>query len=165
MNLLKALFAVLALSFTLNSWAITDDEQVEFTDGITEGKMKIVEKFVKADVKIVNEKFFGWSPIQMAANRGQIAVVKYLLEKGADINYVHPVAHHTAFHLAALSGYTEMAKFLASKGADVNTKLKADVSLIRYFRDNESPKMVEFLTGLGVKDDGCKENKCFEEPE
>ena len=165
MNMLKALFAVLALSFTLNSLAITDDEQVEFTDGITEGKMKIVEKFVKADVKIVNEKFFGWSPLQMAANRGQIAVAKYLLEKGADINYVHPVAHHTAFHLAALSGHTEMAKFLASKGADVNTKLKADVSLIRYFRDNENPQMVEFLTGLGVKDDGCKENKCFEEPD
>ena len=165
MNMFKALFAVLALSFTLNSLAITDDEQVEFTDGITEGKMKIVEKFVKADVKIVNEKFFGWSPLQMAANRGQIAVAKYLLEKGADINYVHPVAHHTAFHLAALSGHTEMAKFLASKGADVNTKLKADVSLIRYFRDNENPQMVEFLTGLGVKDDGCKENKCFEEPD
>ena len=165
MNMLKTLFAVLALSFTLNSLAITDDEQVEFTDGITEGKMKIVEKFVKADVKIVNEKFFGWSPLQMAANRGQIAVAKYLLEKGADINYVHPVAHHTAFHLAALSGHTEMAKFLASKGADVNTKLKADVSLIRYFRDNENPQMVEFLTGLGVKDDGCKENKCFEEPD
>ena len=163
--MLKALFAVMALSFTLNSWAITDDEQVEFTDGITEGKMKIVEKFVKADVKIVNENNFGWSPIQMAANRGQMAVVKYLLEKGADINYVHPVAHHTAFHLAALSGYTEMAKFLASKGADVNTKLKADVSLIRYFRDNDSPKMVEFLAGLGVKDDGCKETKCFVEPE
>ena len=165
MNMLKALFAILALSFTLNSWAITDDEQVEFTDGVTEGKMKIVEKYVKADVKIVNEKFFGWSPVQMAANRGQIAVVKYLLEKGADINYVHPVAHHTAFHLAALSGYTEMAKFLADKGADVNTKLKADVSLIRYFRDNENPEMVKFLTGLGVKDDGCKENKCFEEPD
>ena len=165
MNMLKALFAILALSFTLNSWAISDDEQVEYTDAVTEGKIKVVEKFVKADVKIVNEKFFGWSSVQMAANRGQIAVVKYLLEKGADINYVHPVAHHTAFHLAALSGYTEMAKFLASKGADVNIKLKADVSLIRYFRDNDGPEMVKFLTGLGVKDDGCKETKCFVEPE
>jgi uncharacterized protein len=162
MNMLKTLFAVLALSFSLNSLAVTDDEQVEFSDGLTEGKMKVVEKFVKADKNIVNEKFFGWSPIQMASNKGQMDVVKYLLSKGADINYMHPVAHHTAFHLAALNGHLELAKYLASKGADVNTKLKADVSLIRYFRDAGSPEMVKEMTALGVKDDGCTEGKCFE---
>jgi uncharacterized protein len=58
MNMLKTLFTVLALSFSLNSLAITDDEQVEFSDGLTEGKMKVVEKFVNADKNIVNEKFF-----------------------------------------------------------------------------------------------------------
>jgi uncharacterized protein len=160
--MLKALFAVLALSFSLNSLAITDDEQVEFTDGLTEGKMKVVEKFVKADAKIVNEKFFGWAPLQMASNKNQIAVVKYLLSKGADINYIHPIAHHTAFHLAALNGHEELVKYLAAQGADVNIKLKADVSLIRFFRDEGNTHMVELLTGLGVKDDGCVEGKCFE---
>lgn len=162
MNMLKTLFAVLALSFSINGFAVTDEEQVEFTDGITEGKMKLVQKYVKADKAIVNEKFFGWAPLQMAANRGQLEVVKYLLEQGADINYIHPVAHHTAFHLAALGGHLELAKFLASKGADVNTKLKADVSLIRYFRDAGSAEMVKAMTDLGVKDDGCVEGKCFE---
>ena len=160
--MLKTLFAVLALSFSLNSLAITDDEQVEFTDGLTEGKMKVVEKYVKADPSVVNEKFFGWAPLQMAANKGQIAVAKYLLSKGADINYIHPVAYHTAFHLAVLNGHMDMAKFLASKGADVNIKLKADVSLVRYFRDAGSPEMVKAMGDLGVKDDGCVEGKCFE---
>lgn len=161
MNILKVFFAVLALSFSLNSLALTDDEQMEFTDGVTEGKIKVVEKFVKADVKVVNEKFFGWSPIQMASNKGQLAVVKYLLGKGADINYVHPVAHHTAFMLAALNGHEELAKYLAGNGADVNVKLKGDVSLIRYFREESNTRMVELLTTLGVKDDGCKEERCF----
>jgi uncharacterized protein len=165
MNLLKALFAVLALTFTLNSFALTDDESIEYTDAVTEGKLKVVEKFVKAEPNLVNDKIFGWSPLQMAVNRGQMDVVKFLLSKGADINYLHPVAHHTAFHLASLNGNTEMAKFLAGKGADVNIKLKSDVSLIRFFRDEKDPKMVEFLTGLGVKDDGCKDTKCFDEPE
>ena len=160
--MLKTLFAVLALSFSLNSLAITDDEQVEFSDGLTEGKLKVVQKYVKADANIVNEKFFGWAPLQMASNAGQIEIVKYLLSKGADINYIHPVAHHTAFHLAVLNNHLELAKFLASKGADVNIKLKADVSLIRFFRDAERPDMVKMLTDLGVKDDGCVEGKCFE---
>jgi uncharacterized protein len=161
MNLLKALFAVMALSISLNSLALTDDESLEYADALTEGKLKIVEKYVKQEPKAVNDKIFGWSPVQMAANKGDIAIVKYLLSKGADINYLHPVANHTAFHLAALNGQEEMVKFLAKSGADVNIKLKGDVSLIRFFRDSNDKHMVELLTGLGVKDDGCVEEKCF----
>ena len=63
--------------------------------------------------------------------------------------------------LAAFSGQEEMAKFLAGAGADVNVKLKGDVSLVRYFRDEGSAHMVEFMTSLGVKDDGCMEQQCF----
>jgi uncharacterized protein len=161
MNILKALFAVLALSFSLSSFALTDEESLQFSDALTEGKLKDVQKFVKAEPTLVNEKIFGWSPVQMAANKGDIAIVKYLLSKGADINYVHPIAVHTAFMLAVLNGQEEMAKFLASSGADVNVKLKGDVSLIRYFRDEKNAHMVELLTSLGVKDDGCLDEKCF----
>jgi ankyrin repeat protein len=159
--MLKALFAVLALSFSLNSLALTDDESLQFSDALTEGKLKVVEKFVKTEPAVVNEKIFGWSPVQMAANKGDIAIVKYLLSKGAEINYIHPIAHHSAFMLAAFSGQEEMAKFLASAGADVNIKLKGDVSLIRYFRDEGNTHMVELMTSLGVKDDGCLDEQCF----
>jgi uncharacterized protein len=161
MNMLKALFAVLALSFSLNSLALTDDESLQFSDALTEGKLKVVQKFVKAEPAVANEKIFGWSPVQMAANKGDIAIVKYLLSKGAEINYIHPIAHHSAFMLAAFSGQEEMAKFLASAGADVNIKLKGDVSLIRYFRDEGNTHMVELMTSLGVKDDGCLDEQCF----
>jgi uncharacterized protein len=161
MNMLKALFAVLALSFSMHSFALTDDESLEYGDALTEGKLKVVQKYVKAEPAVVNIKIFGWSPLQMAANKGDIAIVKFLLSKGAEINYLHPIANHTAFMLAVFSGQEEMAKFLAKSGADVNVKLKGDVSLIRYFRDESNAHMVELLTSLGVKDDGCLEEKCF----
>ena len=161
MTMLKALFAVLALSLSLNSFALSDDESFEFSDALTSGKLKVVQKFVSSEPAAVTDKIFGWSPVQMAANKGDIPMVKFLLSKGAEINYVHPIAHHSAFMLAAFSGQEEMAKFLASAGADVNIKLKGDVSLIRYFRDQGNKHMVEFMTGLGVKDDGCAEEQCF----
>ena len=161
MNILKALFAIMALSFSLNSFALSDDESLDYTDALTEGKLNVVQKYVDADPKAVNEKSFGWSPLQMAANKNQLAVVNYLIGKGAELNYIHPIAHHTAFHLAAFGGYTETMKALAKGGADVNVKLKGDVSLIRFFRDEDNKPMVEFLTGLGVKDDGCLDEKCF----
>ena len=159
--MLKALFAILALSFSLNSFALTDDESLEFSDALTSGKLKVVQKYVKAEPAAVNDKIFGWSPVQMAANKGDIPMVKFLLSKGGEINYVHPIAYHSAFMLAAFNGQEEMAKFLASAGADVNIKLKGDVSLIRYFRDEGNTHMVEFMTSLGVKDDGCAEQQCF----
>ena len=161
MTMLKALFAVLALSLSFGSFALTDDESLEFSDALTEGKLKVVQKYVKAEPAVVNDKIFGWSPVQMAANKGDIPMVKFLLSKGAEINYIHPIAHHSAFMLAAFSGQEEMAKFLAGAGADVNIKLKGDVSLIRYFRDEGNTHMVEFMTSLGVKDDGCAEQQCF----
>ncbi len=165
MKLLSTILAVLALSFSIHAHAITDDESIEFVSAITEGDLKMVKKFVEEDAANANYKSFSWSPIQMAANKGHIEVAKYLISKGAEINYVHPLSKNTAFHLAAFGNFRDMATLLAKSGADVNQKLKANVSLLRPFQDEKNTSMIEFLTGLGVKDDGCKELKCFEEPD
>ena len=97
MKLFSALLAVLALSFSIHAHALTDDDSLEFVNAITEGDIKVVKKFVETDPASANYKSFAWSPIQMAANRGQIEVAKYLISKGADLNYVHPLSHNTAF--------------------------------------------------------------------
>lgn len=163
MKWLNAVLAVLALSFSIHSHAVTDEESLDFVNAITEGDIKVVKKFVEADPENVHYKSFAWSTLQMAANKGQVEVTKYLIEKGADLNYIHPLSKNTAFHLAAFGNHKEVAALLAKSGADVNKKLKANVSLLRPFQDANNTQMVEFLTGLGVKDDGCKEVKCFEE--
>ncbi len=160
--MLRVLLAMLVLSFSFNAMALTDDDSLEFTNAITEGDLKGVKKFVEADPKNVNEKSFAWTPLQMAANKGQVEVAKYLLSKGADINYAHPLSKNTAFHLAAFGGFRDMLTLLAKSGADVNIKLKANVSLIRPFKDAENNSMIEFLKSLGVSEEGCNDSKCFE---
>lgn len=163
MKLIKALFAVLALSFSLNSFAITDDQSVEFTGACNDGDLKTVKRYIEKEHVNVNDKYFGWSPLQMAATKGHFEVVKYLVEHGADLNYAHPMTKMTPFHLAAFDGHEKIVKYLAEKGADINKKLKADVSIIRVMKD-EGPRgesMVKLLLSLGVKDDGCTDEKCF----
>lgn len=161
MNMFKAILALLALSFSLNSFALTDEEYLDLTDAISTGKTKVVKKYMDADPTLVNQKFFAWEPLQMAASHGHLDIVKYLIAKGADKNYVHPASQNTAFHMAAFSGNVELIKYLAASGVDVNSKLKGDVSLVRYFRDQEQPDMVKLMESLGVKDDGCLDEKCF----
>jgi ankyrin repeat protein len=97
----------------------------------------------------------------MAATKGKFETVKYLVEKGADINYAHPASKMTAFHLAAFDGYEDIVKYLAAKGADVNIKMKGDVSIIRVLKDEgpRSENMISLLTSLGVSEEGC-EGKC-----
>lgn len=163
MNKLRALFAVVALSFSMHVFAMTDDESVEFTSAIGNGDLKTVKQYVAKDPKVINEKFFAWSPIQMAATKGKLEMVKYLKEKGADLDYVHPATKMTAFHLAAFDNYEDIVNYLAKSGADIQKKMKGDISIIRVMKDEgeRGEKMVKLLTSLGVKDDGCVDEKCF----
>lgn len=163
MNFFKVLLAALVLSFSFNAMAaksLTDDESVEFTDALGKGNMKVVKRYIDAGVD-VNATYFAWAPLQMAATKGQTALVKYLVEKGADLDYVHPLTKMTAFHLAAYDGHSDIVKYLAEKGADINKKMRADVDIIRIVRDTGNTKMVTLLESLGVKNDGCQDEKCL----
>ena len=161
MKLIKALIMAVAFILPIAAHAeINGDDQVAYTQALRDGDVKTVQKYLDAGLS-PNEQFFTWTAIQIAANKGQLAVVKLLVEKGADINYEHPVTKMTSFQLAAYENYPEVVKYLASKGADINAKMRGGISIIRAIRDEGNTKMVDFLISLGVKDDGCKEEKCF----
>lgn len=163
MKFIKLLLATFVLGLSFNVMAaktLTDDESVEFTDAIGKGDMKLVKKYVDNGVD-VNATYFAWSPVQMAASKSQFEVVKYLAEKGANLNTVHPITKWSAFMDAAYEGNENIVKYLAGKGVDVNLKSRGEVSIIRIVRDTGNTKMVDLLTSLGVKDDGCQEEKCF----
>ena len=161
MKLIKVLIMAVAFILPIAAHAeINGDDQVAYTQALRDGDVKTVQKYLDAGLS-PNEQFFTWTAIQIAANKGQLAVVKLLVEKGADINYKHPVTKMTSFQLAAYENYPEVVKYLASKGADINAKMRGGISIIRAIRDEGNTKMVDFLISLGVKDDGCKEEKCF----
>jgi ankyrin repeat protein len=162
MKWMKSALVMLALGLSFNAFAavLSDDDEAEYREALLSGDMKIVKKYVESDNTLKEMRFFGWSPVQMAANANQPEVVKYLVSKGVDLNYIQPNAHHSAFHLAALNRSKDMTTLLAKSGANINEKLKGDVSLIRFFRDEGDKEMIDHLTKMGVKDDGCEE-KCF----
>ena len=160
MKMIKALFLAVAISVPMSVFAqVTDDEQIVFTEALRDGNVKVVKQFLATDAG-VNDLYFGWSALQIAANKGQLKVVMLLIEKGADINYQHPISKNTALHLAALNNYPEVVTYLISKGADPNIKLRAGVSIIRPLRDEGNIKMVELLLAAGAKEEGC-EGECF----
>lgn len=156
MKIMKALILSLALTLPFSAFALTDDEQVIFTDALRNGKTQVVKKYLDNGSATANEKSFAWSALQMAADKGHLGVVKLLVEKGAEIDYRHPVNKMTALHLAAYSGHDDVVKYLLSKGADPNVKMSRGVSILRAVRDQGHTSTVAILEAAGAKDDGCQ---------
>lgn len=158
MKLVKALILSLAL-FAHAAWALEGEQQVEYTEALGSGNVAVVKKYLDNGVN-VNDQFFAWSALHISANKGQLEVVKLLVERGADLNYKHPITKATPLAMAAMDGYTEIVDYLLSKGADPNIKMRGGVSVLRVVRDSGNTKMAQLLESKGAKDDGCHE-KCF----
>ncbi|MBC6410945.1 MAG: ankyrin repeat domain-containing protein, partial [Ekhidna sp.] len=85
---------------------------------VTENIVKfLVEEDKRLDMHLVG---FDGSALTRAARAGHVEVVKYLLDKGVDINQYSK----TALQLAAFRGHLAVVEELIRRGADVN---KADV--------------------------------------
>jgi len=160
MQWIKTALLAFALSLSFNATAMTDDEEAVWREAIDKGDLKTVKAYVKKDKEAIKHKMFGWSALQTAANANQLALVKYFIENGAELDYMQPFAHHTAFHVAALKRNKEITSLLAKSGADVNIKLRNNFPLIQYFRDHNDTEMIEHLQSLGVNDDGCVGEYC-----
>ena len=162
MKLIKAMMLAATLSLSTTVFAMTTDESVEYTTALQTGDVALVKKFLDTGLVAINEKreFFGWTSLQIAANRGQLAVVKELVAHKPNLDYQHEMTKNTALHLAAMNGYKDVVEYLVSAGANPNLKMKGDVSIVRVVRDMGNTEMVDLLLKLGAKDDGC-EGECF----
>jgi ankyrin repeat protein len=66
----------------------------------------------------------GWTPLSYAAEKGQGAVVKLLLEKGAELETKDNNYGRTPLSWAAWDGHKAVVKLLLEKGAKLETKDK-----------------------------------------
>lgn len=78
-----------------------------------------------ADVNAMGKNIFGVdniTPLSLAASDGDTEIVRLLLEKGANVNFRHPLGGGTPLTDAAMPGHTEIVRLLLEKGADINAK-------------------------------------------
>ena len=161
MKVLSSLLAIFMASFSLNVLALNDDQELEFTGAVNDGNLKLVKKYVETTNVKIDDSYFAWTPFLMAAAKNKLEVMKYLVSKGANITYTHPITRFNALHHAAFNGSEPMVNYLVEIGIDKTKKLKGDVSIIRALKEDGKNKMAEYLLSIGFKDEGCKEKRCF----
>lgn len=151
MKMIKVLAMVMALSLPMTATAFTDDDQVALSNALGNGDIAVVKKYLDSGVDI-NDTYFAWSALQIAANHNQIDMVKFLVEHGADINYAHPATRMTALSMAAFNESNELVKYLISKGADVNIELQNGATLIQALRNFDKNETADLLVAAGAKE-------------
>ncbi|XP_061554800.1 ankyrin repeat family A protein 2 isoform X1 [Phycodurus eques] len=84
-----------------------------------QGEMVFLASRIEQETVINVQDEEGFTPLMWAAAHGQIAVVEFLLQNGADPNLLAK-GRESALSLACSKGYTDIVKMLIDCGVDVN---------------------------------------------
>ena len=112
---------VLFSTFALNLQA---QQKEDFINACKTGNMKVVKRTVKDKFDLNSEVIEdGTTGLMIAAAHGQRNVIKYLIEKGADVNRPNDF-DYTPLMISIQQNHVEAVRFLIEKGADVNAQNK-----------------------------------------
>lgn len=93
---------------------------------------------------------YGVTLLHTAADHGMITTVKFLVEKGAEVNAAS-VDKWTPLHNAAQNGYLDVAEFLHDHGANINATSLLGISPLHDAAGRGQTRMVQFLINKGAK--------------
>ena len=124
-----------------------------------DGDLSTVQRIVSAGKQSVSSRdSMQRTPLHRAARGGQVAVIHFLLEKGADIN-ARDEYKWTPLHMAAESNKAEAVKSLIDRGADIRARdSDARTALHRAAEHNSGDAITVLLeaasaTLVPIKDD------------
>lgn len=79
----------------------------------------------------------------------QIAIVRRMLERGAHVNALHPVAG-SALHAAAMRGHVAVAEFLLERGAEIDVQLGEQGTALHVASSNGRLAVIKTLIQYGA---------------
>ncbi|MDR1385877.1 MAG: ankyrin repeat domain-containing protein [Planctomycetaceae bacterium] len=109
----------------------------------------IVRLWAKEDIVNARDDN-GLTPIHYATRYSQIGVLKFLVEKGADVNAESNDGETPIYVAAALSSKVDVLKFLVEKGADVNVKSNDGKAPLHWAAIDGNLEAVKVLVNAGA---------------
>lgn len=137
--------SVILISILLNGCGVTLQEVVR------SGDLALVKEKVDggADINDKGNGYFTSTPLIDASHLAKLEIVKYLVEKGANIN-AKGIYGQTALHLAVSSGEIEKVKYLIEKGANINAKDKYGQNVLHSTSTHSEVNIIKYLLAKGM---------------
>ena len=111
---------MLAAALLALALALTGDREDALLDAVRKGDVPAVQALLDQGVAVDTHFRYDRTPLSFAADRGNVALVKLLLERGAD-----PASRDTFYKItpaaaAASKGHVEVVRLLLAKGVAVD---------------------------------------------
>jgi ankyrin repeat protein len=144
--MLKKIVAALTLVLAL----ALNGGLIDLKTAVTNGDLTLVRSMIEGDRSLLEFKIDSiFTPLNMASYVGKTDIVKYLLEKGADIN-TKDREGSTPLQNAAAKGHFDIVKLLVEKGSDVNYKDDNGVTPIHFGCMSGNVDLVKYLVEKGA---------------
>ncbi|MEZ5500641.1 MAG: heme lyase CcmF/NrfE family subunit [Steroidobacteraceae bacterium] len=101
------------------------------------------------DTARLGRLYQGWEPLQLAASRGDVALMRQSLAQGGKVNAATPQGDR-AIHLAARAGSVEAVDLLLKSGADAAATNASGQSLLTQVAASGNVDLVQLLLRAGV---------------
>ena len=92
----------------------------------------------------------GMTALHFAAQKGDMEVVQYLIEHGADIKAQDSIFSRSVIHFAAENGNLETVKYLTEKGADLLDKDGYGATALHYAAKSNRLNVIKYLVDQKV---------------
>jgi ankyrin repeat protein len=109
------------------------------------GDISGIERFLKSGSNInEQDKFSGWTAVQVAASEGKADAVRYLIKKAADINLPSKDGF-TPLHEAVMYRRQDVVRILLDAGARVDIQTSAGATALDFARTFATPAIQEMI--------------------
>jgi len=150
MNLAKTMAIAAALLFTSGHTAGAFQATAEIHQAASSGDLAKVRELVEKDPALIRLKDEnGRTPLHWAARGVHFELLKFLVEKGAEVGAAD-ASGTTALHSVAARGHFEACKMLIEKGASVKAKNADGATPFYHAATAGSREILEYLLAHGA---------------
>jgi hypothetical protein len=113
-----------------------------------EGNIAMMELFAARGADLHQSNRHGEQALQLAAWRGHLEAVRWLLDHGARVNREGKA--WSALHYAVFAGHKDVARLLMERGADVNGRAPNDASVLMMAAREGQEELAQVLIDAGA---------------